>query len=220
MSIYDFDTGIFVDNNLPPDKRKPNFSVTVFSLLSGLKYNNDKYKLYREGDLYIPWLSATSYSIDDVVTYQGMNYISLQNSNVGNRPIASPLYWLVINQSSIGADERVRYQPNKLIFEYALNRYFGTTFRQPDDVSDIYITNASFFNQSFIVGGIESNSSIIYKGTSTGYVINDYFVQLGYSFVINIPASVYADLGGSDTIVRNFADKIVPAGKNYIILTY
>lgn len=217
MAIYDLDTIELAYRNVPPDKRHPKIMAFVISLLSGVQVNIDAYQLYREGDDYLPWDSGAAYSIGDIVTYQGVQYISLQNANTNNRPAASPTFWLVTNPNAIGADERIRYQPNKLIFEYALNKHFGSTFRQPPATSDIYITNSAYFNPSFIVGGIESNSSAVYANRSQGVVINDYFVQLPYSFEINIPAAIYTDLGGTDSTVRNFADRYVVAGKQYII---
>lgn len=218
MSIYDFDTPTYVDNNLPPDKRLPKILTYVKSLLSALQTSIDYYKIYREGDVYTPWDAITLYAIGDIVYYQGKNYIAIQ-AHSGRQPLDTD-YWTIQNPSSLGSDERVRYQPNKLIFEYALNRFFGSTFRQPPLISDIFITNTAYFNPSKIIGGIESNSSAVYSNRSDGVIINDYFVQLPYSFEINIPALVYADAGGNDAAIRQFADKITVAGKSYIITQY
>jgi hypothetical protein len=217
MSIYDLDTIVFTNNNLPPDKRMQNISLLAYSLLSALQYNIDNYETYRTGDVYSYWDRLASYSIGDVVTFQGKNYMSIQNSNVGRLPVDT-IWWVLVNGSSIAADERIRYQPNRLIFEYALNRWFGTAFRQPPLQSDIYIEDTSFYNPSFIVGGIESNSSITYLDRSTGYVFNDYFVQLPYSFSVNIPTAAYADLGGGDAVLYEFINKITAAGKTATIV--
>lgn len=218
MSIYDLDTPTLINNNMPPDKRLPKLLTLAKSLLSALQTSIDYYKLYREGDVYTPWDILTAYLIGDIVYYQGKNYIALQDHT--GRPPFDIAYWAIQNPSSIGSDERVRYQPNKLIFEYALNKYFGTTFRQPPLQSDIYITNTAYFNPSKIIGGVESNSSVVYSNRSDGVIINDYFVQLPYSFEINIPTLVYAGAGGNDAAIRQFADKITVAGKSYIITQY
>jgi collagen type VII alpha len=43
------------------------------------------------------YVSATNYSLGQVVTFNGSSYISLQNANHGNSPAASPLLWGVLS---------------------------------------------------------------------------------------------------------------------------
>lgn len=39
------------------------------------------------------WSSGTSYSLGQAIVYGGVSYNSLQNSNLGNQPDTSPLFW-------------------------------------------------------------------------------------------------------------------------------
>lgn len=218
MSLFDFNTETYANNNLPPDKREPKIFSFVKALLSALQTSTTYFTLYQNGDVYTPWDVTEPYVIGDIVYYQGKNYIAIQDHT--GRPPFDIAYWSVQNPSSLGSNERVRYQPNRLIFEYALNRYFGTEFRQPPLQSDIYITNTAYFNPSKIIGGIESNSSAVYTNRSEGVIINDYLVQFPYSFEINVPTVAYAAAGGNDEAILNFANRITVAGKTPIIVVY
>jgi hypothetical protein len=53
--------------------------------------------------------SGTTYGLDNVVTYSGVKYISLQAGNVGNEPDISPAYWSTNNALPAGVNLRVRY---------------------------------------------------------------------------------------------------------------
>ena len=47
------------------------------------------------------YAAGTTYAIDDAVLFNGSAYVSLQNSNTGNTPDASPAFWSVV--ASVGA---------------------------------------------------------------------------------------------------------------------
>ena len=49
-----------------------------------------------------PYASATNYGLNDVVTWQGSSWYSLQTSNHGNTPDQSPQYWAVLAAAGIG----------------------------------------------------------------------------------------------------------------------
>jgi hypothetical protein len=43
-----------------------------------------------------PWSSGNSYNLQDLVTYAGACYVSLQGANAGNNPATSPLWWAAL----------------------------------------------------------------------------------------------------------------------------
>lgn len=49
---------------------------------------------------YTPYVTTTTYSIGDVVTTGGIDYISLQGGNLNNTPASSPTFWAVNNPGS------------------------------------------------------------------------------------------------------------------------
>jgi hypothetical protein len=163
--------------------------------------------------------------------------------NTGNG--GNPFYWIKVSDNFIGANERVSYSAQKLIFEYALNRWFNTTFRQPViGTSDIYInrnsstTNQFFWGQPPPAGTINSFFGPSTNTTvSTSIPLSKFFTP-GNSFLllndfsINIPIAVYnalynetpvtagSNTANRDAVVSNFANLLNPAGSSYNIITY
>jgi hypothetical protein len=108
-----------------------------------------------------------------------------------------------------------------VVLEYALNKWFGTVFRQPPTLSDIYILNNAVLTPVFVVGASEDESSDIFGDISSEFIIDDYDFTTAYAFSIYIPTAVYDALGAAkESIVRNFADKYVIAGILYNITPY
>lgn len=207
---------------LPPDKRGTKFVKWVYALVKPVFYNN--YKLftdYKVGDSY-PNYAAGSYSKFQRVIYGQLVYESLADSNTA-LPTDTD-FWRVYQTSFIGVDERVMYNHIKLTLEWALNKRFGTTFRQPPLVSDIYITTNVIPNPPFLIGGIEENSSISYADGSEEFIINSYSFTGYYNYSINVPVAVWTALSSvssaRDTIIRNFVDLYNTAGITYNIITY
>jgi hypothetical protein len=110
------------------------------------------------------------------------------------------------------------------VLEWAMNKWFGTTFRQPPNVSDIYITNNSVPIEVFRCGGIEDISSVVYSNNSSEFVINNYSFTVAFNFTINVPEAVFNALDptlvNNEKIFRAFVDRYVPAGVTYTIQTY
>lgn len=223
-TIYDIDYDKLVLGNLPPDKRFSKTTQFVRKLLYPLQYNRDIYLgQYADGSTATLWVNSTTYSKYDQVIYKSVVYESLIDSNLNINP-TDQTAWRVIIPNFIGVNERINYNGIKLIFEYAINKYFGTTFRQPPNVSDIYITTYAKPFNVFVVGADESNSSVVYSAGSPNYVINDYDFAAYVNMEINIPSAVFNALDPSaancDKIVRNFANNYLLAGIDYNIITY
>jgi len=222
MSIYDLNWKQKVIELLPPDKRFTKFVAWLLNLVKPAEYNNNRIFFdYKIGAVY-PNYAAGTYNKFDRVKYGQTIYESLQNSNTTAPPNA--LFWRVYQQNFIGVDERITYNHQKLTLEWALNKRFGTTFRQPPLISDIYINTNVIANPPFVVGGDEPISSTIYGVTGTEFIINSYTFLNFFNFTIYIPVAVWtalsADTAARDVIVRQFTDLYNTAGLTYNIITY
>lgn len=231
MRIIIFDIVTYIINALPPGYRQSKFVLFMQSLMFGLLWNQNAFDIFRR-NVAVPYYDNTAtYGLNDVVIFNFQVYISLKAANTANSPDASPLWWYKIVDNFIGVNERVMYTGRKLTLEWALNKYFNTTFRQPDDPiaptnSDIYITPGVIAFPSFLVGTTEASSDSISTIDSSGWVatIEVYAFASPFTFSINIPATVYTALGATnpirDAVIRSFADLYVRCGANYSIIPY
>lgn len=215
MGLYD----INFDNKgvelLPPDKTDAGMIAWIKSLLAPVEYMRTKVLIdYKKGADYDEWTAGT-YAKGDIVTYKKAIYESLADSNTDTPPSSK---WRLYQTVFIGADDRVKYNGQKLVLEYALNQYYSTTFRQPNLVSDIYIQTLPYTLQGFLIAATESYCSTVGQTTSSGFVGSlTPFLQT-YNFKIWFPTAVYAATNESE--VRNFVDAIIPKSLNYSIDTY
>jgi len=207
--------------------------------------------LYNASVNYPAWVSQNYIAGQLVVYTDGNAYLCIQNTTSSQAP-GNTSYWSLFGQPGcawvrvtpnfIGANERVSYSAQKLIFEYALNRWFNTTFRQPNGLpedpvhnfsgtSDIYIsinsnTTAQFFwGQPPPADTINSFFGPVTNLTDLSVALSKYFTPgnsflLTYDFSINIPIDYYNALdneapvtAGNNTTRR---DAIVSAFANLL----
>lgn len=208
----------FAIQTLPPNYRLDNdISWAIARIIPMIWANEMFFNDFIDGSSYPIYSSGTTYNYQDKAIYHKEVYMSLQDSNTGN-DVTDSDWWIKINNNFIGVYERVAYNATKLLFEYALNKYFGGTFAQPPSTSDIYITNVVTNAQSFVVGITEDGSSAVGTTTSTGFVGNTTVFDAGVDFEINIPVSLYP--AGGDEEIRRFADLINTVGLTYNIVQY
>lgn len=223
MSIYDVNYNQTGPQMLPPDKRFTRQVAWIKALLSPIQWVRDLWLgSYRTGSTALTWVGSTTYNKYDRALYKQKVYESLIDSNMDNPTVQTS--WMVVQQNFIGVFERVLYNGNKLIFEYAINKYFGTVFRQPPNTSDIYgVVHAKSFSV-FVVGGTEANSSIVYSNRSSEFVINAYDFNSFFNLTIMVPAAAFSALDPSaanaEKIIRNFANQYIIAGIIYNVDTY
>jgi hypothetical protein len=223
MGLYDIDFSKNVSNMLPPDKRFSRNIAWMKILTYPLQYLNYLwFRDYRTGSQAPYWSALATYGKYDQVIYNKIVYESLIDANTSTPTTVSS--WKVVQQNFIGLFERIEYNGQKLVLEYALNTWFGTTFRQPPNVSDIYVTNNSIGIPVFRVGNVEDISSSVSNQSSSEFVINAYTISIQFNIDINVPVAVYNALDPSlvnnEAIFRSFADKYIPAGLTYTIVTY
>lgn len=224
MSIYDINYTGVGNQLLPPDKRGGYMRSFVKALFKPLQYLRDLILGdYRTGSTANPFLISTTYAQGERVLFKASVYESLVDGNIGHEP-PNDAYWVRVQENFIGIFERVQYNGNVLMLTYALNKYFLTTFRQPPNVSDIFLEAVPKPNDVFIVGFTEDESSVVYANSSTEVVIDGYTFSAYYNMIIWVPQAVYDALdtvpANREKIVRNFADRYVVAGVTYQVQTY
>jgi hypothetical protein len=215
MSLFNINFINKIIELLPPDKREVKELAWVKSLGSPIQYLKGKFiNDYKEGSDYPNWV-AGSYGKGDIVVYKKVLYESNVDGNTDTPPSSK---WNRYLDSFIGSDDRVKYNGQKVVLEYALNQYYKTVFRQPNDVSDIYIETLGYTLQGFLIATTEPYCSTVGQTTSSGFIGSlTPFLQT-FNFTIWFPVSVYAATNESE--VRTFVNKIIPIGLNYNISTY
>lgn len=230
-SLYRVDYDFFVNSLLPITKRSDINTEWLKSLTYPNDWVNRNFYEYINGVTYSTWTASFTYSVGDRVI-GGINYLngvyeSKTASNYGNT-VSNTTYWTKINDNFIGKSESTLNTSNKLKFEWGLNRYFGTTFREPNGVtgstySDIYITDNNTLINSLFVGvnpPLDYEQDYIYTNRSTGYVTVTTTIYPSYQYTINVPSSVFSSIPGTESNIRNFADKYNTAPLKYRVQTY
>lgn len=229
------DVNTTVTQTLPFSKRLTKWVLFVQSVCFPTKWlNTNVLTGYRGGTGASNYDPAITYDLYNQVIYNYGVWESLVSGNTGNTPDASPLQWMKVNDSFIGATERAHFGQGRLQLEYALNRYFQSAFRPPASYSggdyspksDIYLTNDEPAFVSFSVGtdsqplgaiGIASTN----LGIGTDSVIGD---ANSYSFTMHIPTGVLeninTDFGIAQTVINNFFQPILISGVRYSVVNY
>lgn len=176
MSIFDINYNNKVVELAPPDKRYAGFIGWLRALILPLQQLRDKILGdYRTGSNYSQWIAGT-YAIHTKVIFKEIIYESGENDNSDQPP--SPK-WKVYLPSFIGVDERIKFNGQKIVLEYALNKYFFTSFRQPPLVSDIFIGNLPASKVGFLIGQTEPYCSNVAQTDVAG--VNEWNQFLTYA---------------------------------------
>jgi hypothetical protein len=228
MGFYDIDYNDLVFNLTPQTRRKPRFISWFLSLLAPQKNVSDFFfDVYVGGQTYPYYDPLTPiYAIGTRVTYLGGVYEATTNV-VGTRVPTDRRYWKIILNDFRGVNERVRLNSQKILLEFTLNKWFNTTWLQPNDPfnptrPEIYVDSNLTDNQvltSYYTENAESNV-YYYDSLTYAYVLNSYtFNQPAFS--IFVPIAFYTGLGlDAELQIRAIADKYVIAGITYDIQTY
>ena len=222
MSIYDITYEDRVVELIPPDKRYARTVGMLRGLTNQLQVLRNKiFGDYKQGVVCNNWEDIV-YAVGDLVKYGETVYVSLIDSNTDVPTVTTS--WAIYQATFIGVDERIMFNHQKLVLEYALNKRFGTTFKQPPNTSDIYLTTNANTASVFIVGATENESSVVYSDGSTEVVINSYSFSTTYNFTVYIPSAVFTALGGTtaerEAVVKSFVDRYNTIGLSYNITTY
>ena len=233
MSIYQIDTEYIGGQLTPPKLRKPKQLSWIKVILSPLqKFFDVSFLGYKNGDTSLDYNNVTTYNFGDRVIYTDKSIYEATYTDAdgvaqsfnGVIP-TNTVYWTLINTVFIGSDERSKYNAQKLLFEYALNRFFRVAASPADQ---IYITN-NFIDsgQNFLMNTGSNDSSLMplnsmyqidYMGLFPTYQTNT------NDYTIFVPIAVFTALGDTndnrENAVRNFADIYNLAGMRYDVQSY
>lgn len=217
MAIYDYDNQIVGEQLTPPVLRTTKQLAWINTLTAAIQNLWSLiFEDYRVGSVYPDYGFFTQYYVGDRVLFADKSiYECISNSL--NISCLDTTKWVKVNDIFIGSDERVKYSAQKLLFEYALNKFFIT--------SGIYITN-NFIDVGdvFVMDTNSTESSVM---PLDSFYQEDYmdltatYASGIYDYTIFVPIADYTTLGSSaNAIIRTFADKYNLAGMQYDIQTY
>jgi hypothetical protein len=225
MALYDFDNEIVAEQLTPPVLRESKLLAWLYVLTKPIQ---NKWALifedYKDESVYSNYNGATTYNFgdrviwDDKAVYEATytNPLGVAESFSGTPPSVL-LFWTKVNDIFIGANERVKYSSQKLLFEYALNKFFIT--------SGIYITNNFVDTGNVFVMDTDSTESSLmpldslYQEDYMDYTAT--YATAIYDYTIFVPVAFHTSLGANaDGLIANFANKYNLEGMQYNILTY
>ena len=217
MSIYTVTYSYLWEQLYPPKLRKSVHLAWGFVVTRPLQWLHDAIFIsYANGATDADYSNVTAYSLGDRVVYTDRGQYEALQATTGNLP-TDTTYWIKVNDNYIGARERSKYNSRKILFEYALNRWFQTT--------GIFISNTGGNASSFLLGGSGPTSTALFN-TSTNqqqFLIQSYSAT-SEDFIIFVPLAKFNSLGSNDTdrknVVRNIADLYVIAGIIYTVQSY
>lgn len=166
----------------PPKLRKTSQNDWGEAQMTPMDYNNLLFNEYRTGSTYSLYDSGYTYSATNRVLYSDNSIY--ENLTGSTNVLPTDIYtWIKVNDSYIGAIERSKYNAQKYLFEYALNRYFqvsGTTRQSSYGVSfnNIFIENNLANSSSFLLGQIGQTSGNLNRSFtySTSFLTNAYTI--------------------------------------------
>lgn len=219
--IYIIQFSLLWEKLMPPILRKSLHlawgSVVVAPLqrLRDLIFND-----YANGSHYDAYDNSTAYVIGDIVYYTDRAVYQCIENSTGNLPTDTN-YWFKLLDNRIGVRERIKYNSQKVLFEYALNRWFDVPSADPQ----IYIQNNTIYGTAFLLGQTGAYSSTMPRSSVHQlYYLGNSYDYRSDAFTIFVPVAVFNALASNNTdrenIIRNFADNYVLAGMIYSVVTY
>ena len=230
---YYIDWNLYVQNLLPVSKRLSRFISFGKVLVSQIKWlHTNLFTYFYDGTSFAYWDSSVSYTKGTYI--KGLDksvYYCIATAPAG-KTVYDINFWIPINKEFIGAKERIKFTSQKVVFEYALNKWFDYSFVNPPLQSSlnsvanntIYITTNSVNVNIFVVGQNLTNSSTVGIGVDSKFYVglppSDYNQN---DFTINYDGGLvpsYLTNTSFENQIRSFADKIVLAGIKYNIQAY
>lgn len=220
MSLYDFDTNFIGPKLMPPALRQIKHVAWIKTLLKpiqtlwGIIFND-----YADGSNYPFYEHPTTYNTGDRVIGADKRVYQALQTTVGHF-IDDPNYWVLVNHNFMGARERILYNSQKIVLEYALNKWFFVTASP-----FIYITTNATAGNLFLLGetGKYSSPMAEYSGNQVAFLGQSYTV-VQYDFTVYVPNLLFNAIAtstdNSERVVRNFVDQYCLAGIKYNVIPY
>lgn len=116
----------------PPKLRSETITSLVRVVLKPLDYCSKLFfNSFCGGSTAPRYDNSIAYSkVDRVIWQDGSVYELVVTSSTGVKPTGDSLSkknWLKVQENFIGIDERVRYNGQRIVFEYAINKWFNVT---------------------------------------------------------------------------------------------
>jgi len=231
-SIINTDT--FAVNFLPPKKRLPIYKSWTKTLVKPLQVlYNTMFGTFKDGNAAAIYSGATAYAVGNQVKYTDKAVYQCWVASTGNLP-TNTNFWFKIQDNFVGIEPRCKYNAQHILFEWALNEWFGTTFVNVPGSSDIWIGPGSPSDVVLYVGFTEVNSSLIVYGNGEAqtFIQAINIANTGDEFSINVPIAVANALttetantvpnisANRENIIRQIADLYNYAGITYDVITY
>jgi hypothetical protein len=220
FDIYIIQFSLLWEKLFPPHLRKTLHLVWGAVLVAPLQSLRDLiFNDYANGSYASKYDNATAYVVGDKVYLNRVLYKCI-DATTGNAP-TNTTYWEVLLDNRIGVRERIKYNSRKVLFEYALNRWFEIGLSYPQ----IYITNNNIYGTAFLLGATgEYSSSMANSSYYQQYYLGNTYDYNSYAFTIYVPIAVFNALASNNTdrenIIRGFANRYVISGMNYNVITY
>lgn len=234
MSKYTVNFDLTSVELLPPSKRETesgndDIENLLFSFAAPLNQLETIFTYQREGTGANDYDALAVYVLGDLVNYQSRVYYKNEITEdyiAGILPTNTD-YFVKVLDYIIGLNDRIRFSPNKLILEYALNAIFNTTFNQPPTLSDIYITRLFNDSDCFQAGETEAESSTVAEqdvDSEWSIPETEPSGAIQYDYVVNVPVAVWTALSSSapqrDAIILSVLNKFKLFGFIAEVQTY
>lgn len=223
--IFDIDFSVQEQNLMPPPKRFPIMMAFVYACLYPYQYLRDiKLGTYKYGASYASWAAGTAYVQGNRIIYSDRAVYEAQGNvtGAGNAPGLNTI-WFKIQDNFIGADERVKYNSQIIVLEYALNNFFQTGAANPQ----IYLQTNPQTNNIFVMGSAGKYSSAMPNNSSFSNAFmwsTPAYSSATTNLTVNVPNGILATLGATLTdqinIIRAFVDKYVLTGITYNVIGF
>ena len=234
-SLFTIDYQALTTLLTPPLLRNPAMNSWLTSMTSQSQIDNDLYTQYLTGSTYPIYSPLVPY-------VQGKRVIFNNNGGAGSDAVFENLTgstgvgpldsttWLQINPSFIGAEERVSYNSQKILLEWALNREYQilpivsnpTSWSGANHTNQIYIDTKNLITNRFLMGQTGPYSSNLTKTSSLNFIDGGPYMgrtftgSTQYEFVVWVPnLTLYT--GITNTNVYQYTSNYVIAGMTFAV---
>lgn len=220
MGIYTYDTSYISSRLTPPALRKIKHLAWLSVLLKPVQSLwNLIFVDYADGSTYLLYNPVTAYLKGNRVLFSNKKTYQCLINTTGNDPTNST-YWVELNSNFIGARERSLYNSQKILFEYALNKWFMVS-----SAPLIYIENKTVVGSPFMLGETgETSGTMAYDSQYQQFYLGETYTYQQIDFTIWVPIAIFNTLGSNvsnrEKAVRSFADEYVLAGIIYNVKSY
>ena len=223
MAIYDYDNQIVGEQLTPPVLRTVKQLSWINTLTAAVQNLWSLiFEDYRVGSVYTDYSIIATYAVQDRIRWTDKAiYECIKVTTAGILP-SNTTYFVKVNDNFIGSDERVKYNSQLIVLEYALNNWFLNLTA----TDQIFIATNNITSNLFLMGQTGTYSSTMANSSvfSAYFMPNVASYPTQYNFTINVPLALFTTLGTDNTnrenTIRIFADKYVLSGITYNVTTY